>query len=230
MNIHNKMLERNLSANNISQANYIILIIVIFEVLAFGGCVSTAQLCYEQGIAYSNSGQNEMAIAKFSKAIECNPNLSAAYFRRSISYSKIGQYSLAMADEDKTIQLDPEHAIAYCNRGVSHMLNKNYDAAITDFTRSIELNADLDVAYYERGWARYLKAKYDTGFQYEGSQNETTDELGKPTFDPDKHSLAWQDYYGPMYKAARADFQMVVKLSKDLELVTLSKCMLEKQF
>ena len=53
------------------------------------------------------SGSLDKAIEQFSKAIEMNPNYSAAYGNRGSAYSLIGQNSRALEDLDRAILIGP---------------------------------------------------------------------------------------------------------------------------
>ena len=57
------------------------------------------------------------AIADFTKALELDPDLVAAYNFRGKAYSDQRKFDEAIADFTKAIELDAEYAIAYYNRG-----------------------------------------------------------------------------------------------------------------
>ena len=61
-----------------------------------------------RGIAYSENGDQDKAIAEFSKAIALKPDFADAYNNRGIAYGEKGEYDLAIEDYNKTIQLRPQ--------------------------------------------------------------------------------------------------------------------------
>ena len=57
-------------------------------------------------IAYSSTGEIQLAMANYGKAIELNPTYSLAYRNRGSAYLLGGELELAIADLDRTIELD----------------------------------------------------------------------------------------------------------------------------
>lgn len=78
----------------------------------------------------------EDAIINFTKAIEINPKLSNAYFKRGIDINYI--------------------------QGIILNYLKREQEAIIDFTKSIEIDPNLPDAYYNRG--RYFSNYQDLHF------------------------------------------------------------------
>ena len=105
-----------------------------------------------RGIAYSENGDQDRAIATFSKAIELKPDFAEAYNNRGIAYGEKGEYNLAIEDYNKTIQLKPNRAEAYNNRGAAYINKGEIDRAIKDCSKAIELNSDFAKAYTIAAW------------------------------------------------------------------------------
>lgn len=97
----------------------------------------------------------------YSKAIELNPNLAAAYCSRGNAYSNKGEYDKAFKDYDKAIELNPNYAEAYHNRGNAYKFKGELDKAIMDYNTAIKLNPNYAPAYYNRGIAYDDKGEYD---------------------------------------------------------------------
>jgi len=93
-----------------------------------------------RGTAYFNKGQNDSAIADYSKAIELG--CVGAYYNRGLAYMKKAQNDLAIADFSKTIELDPKYANAYYNRGVAYSSNGQNDLAKADYTKTLQLTTN----------------------------------------------------------------------------------------
>ena len=100
-------------------------------------------------------------ISNYSKAINLNPNYSAAYINRGIAFDDKLNYDRALEDYDKAIEIDPNYAPAYTNRGVTYGHKSNYEQAIKDYNKAIELDSKYAEAYYNRGTTYYDKKDYD---------------------------------------------------------------------
>ena len=62
-------------------------------------------------------GKYEEAIVYYNKAIELNPNNSAAYNDRGFTKYYLGQYEDSIKDFNKVIELTPNYTNAYYDRG-----------------------------------------------------------------------------------------------------------------
>ncbi len=105
----------------------------------------------EQGVAYMQNGQLDAAIDEFNKAIDIDPNVSAAYLYRGIAYAGQDRLSEAVADYTRAIDLDPDDPTAYLYRGSIFAQQGDLEAALADFTSVIERDPDNALAYYLRG-------------------------------------------------------------------------------
>lgn len=66
-----------------------------------------------QGIKLLEQGDYQEAIAYFTKAIENNPKLVAAYYNRAIARHQLQEYQRAIANFTKVIQFNPSDAKSY---------------------------------------------------------------------------------------------------------------------
>jgi tetratricopeptide (TPR) repeat protein len=122
----------------------------------------SARHYFKLGVAKSNSGDFNGAIANFERAIslqersanELNPKLMEAYYNRATAKFYLGRKQEAVADYDLAIALDPKFSMAYNNRGNTKKDLGQLPAAIKDFDRAIALNPKNDKAYYNRGSAK----------------------------------------------------------------------------
>ena len=108
-------------------------------------------------------------IAKYTKAIELNPNDIRAYNNRAIAYFKKGGYDLAISDFNRVIELNPAYDLVYVNRGSAYQAIGHYDNAIADFTTAAGLNPKNSMAYNNRGFCYLLM----------GNLNEAEKDIGK---------------------------------------------------
>ncbi|MBY0526205.1 MAG: tetratricopeptide repeat protein [Gemmataceae bacterium] len=112
-----------------------------------------------RGMAYRQQGDYEHAIAAFTRALQIDPNLTAAHIKRGNVYSDRGDYDRAMADYTAALKLDPKMALAYLNRGLAHAKKGEFDAVIADCTAAIDLDPKLAAAYFIRGTAYSSKGE-----------------------------------------------------------------------
>src|SRR5262245_15700992 len=68
---------------------------------------------YARAGAYKTKGDNDQAIADYTKAIKGNSHYVDAYAARGIVYQIIGKNDDAIADYSKAIEIDPRYANAY---------------------------------------------------------------------------------------------------------------------
>ena len=118
-----------------------------------------------RGITYSENGDQDKAIATFSKVIELNPKLADAYNNRGVAYNIKGDFDRAIQDFNKAMQLHPDHANAYNNRGNAYSEKGDFDRAIEDYNKAIELNPDDAKAYNNRGIAYSEKGDFDRAIE-----------------------------------------------------------------
>ena len=114
-----------------------------------------------RGLAYSERGNLEGAIADFNEAIDLNPDLAKAYNNRGVAYFGRGNLEGAIADYNEAIRLNPDDADAYNNRGVAYSKQGNLEGAIADFQIAIDLNPYFAQAYLNRGLAYFSQRNLD---------------------------------------------------------------------
>jgi len=105
-----------------------------------------------RGVAYTDLGQYQRAIADYTEAIRLKPDdADEAYYNRGFAYDKLGQYQRAIADYNKAIRLRPDYARAYSNRGSVYQELGQLQRAIKDYNQAIRLKPDYPDTYYNRG-------------------------------------------------------------------------------
>ena len=106
---------------------------------------------FAEGNTMLEDGENEAAIALFTKALEMDPQSSSAYNARGVAYLRMWRSGSALEDFDKAIELAPRSAKFYANRSLALSDKEEYSRAITDITKAIELEPKSAKWYRDRG-------------------------------------------------------------------------------
>jgi tetratricopeptide (TPR) repeat protein len=128
------------------------------------GSASVETRCWaytNRGIAWTNKGEIDRAIADYSESIRINPKFSAPYHNRASLLKDKQQYDRAIADYDEAINLDPKYAPSFNGRADAWEIKGEHDRAIADYSHAIGLDPKYDVAYSARGDAWNSKGDYD---------------------------------------------------------------------
>jgi hypothetical protein len=106
----------------------------------------TATNHLNQGVSLYESGKYEEAVAEYTKAIELDPKLAAAYYNRGLAYFKMKQYDSALADFNKTLELNPKSSTAWVGRGISLEGLGKYKEALEAYNKALELDPNDQTA------------------------------------------------------------------------------------
>lgn len=125
---------------------------------------------HERGLTRAKLKDFIGAIKDFTHAIQLNPKLTDAYYRRglalSVSNPRSFSYKLAIEDFTKVIQLNPEYTTAYFARGnlrnYIRSIQSEKQRVIQDFTSVIHLNSKSAEAYYYRGYLHNNGIKFSS--------------------------------------------------------------------
>jgi tetratricopeptide (TPR) repeat protein len=113
------------------------------------------------GTAALEAGDYSEAEAKFSQAIELQPDSIFCYHGRALSRLRMQQYEAAIADLTEVLQRSSEDVRAFANRGSAyHALGKTRNAMI-DYNRAIALQPDYDIAFVNRGSLHFDLGNYE---------------------------------------------------------------------
>jgi tetratricopeptide (TPR) repeat protein len=133
----------------------ILILIAFITVPAWG---YDAAYFYKLGI---ESTMANIKINYFTRAIELNPALSAAYEERGMLYYFQEHYTKMTRDFLKVTKLSPDNANGFTMLGVAYFKKKDYDSALSNLTQAIELSPDLAKPYGYRAEAYRLKGMLD---------------------------------------------------------------------
>ena len=111
----------------------------------------------EDAMDYFNLGLEGSITRKkieyFTKALELNPKLTAAYEQRGLLYYFQGKYERVIQDYQTYLELSPEKAEAYRMLGLGYLKSGIYEPAIASFTRAVELEPKHPAGYAYRAEA-----------------------------------------------------------------------------
>ncbi len=112
-----------------------------------------AESYLDEGNVYFNVGQYNLAIDRYTRALENDPGLTAGYYNRANARTRTGEYEHALADYDEALKLQPEDADALNNRGMLHLYRANYAAALVDFNAALAGDPNDTTVMVNRGLA-----------------------------------------------------------------------------
>jgi len=86
-----------------------------------------------------DQGDDNRAIADYSRAIDLNPDYAAAFNNRAYTYMTMQDYAMALPDLDRAIDLRPNYVNALLNRGDIYNFYYQVDRAraIADYDRAL---------------------------------------------------------------------------------------------
>jgi len=81
----------------------------------------------------SDLAEHELAVNDFTRAIELDPDYTAAYFHRGVLYwRELRNGYRAIRDLTHVLELKPQWAEALFNRAMAHQIRGDHDKAIVD--------------------------------------------------------------------------------------------------
>jgi tetratricopeptide (TPR) repeat protein len=138
--------------------------VVIFFICLIAGPAwgYDASYFYKLGL---DSNLANTKINYFTRAIELDPALSAAYEERGMLYYFQEHYTKVIRDFLKVTKLSPDNANGYAILGVAYFKKKDYRLAVSNLTRAIKLKPGLAKPYGYRAEAYRLMGMLDLAIQ-----------------------------------------------------------------
>ena len=90
----------------------------------------TAASYLDEGNVYFNVGQYELAIERYTRALEERPGIPAALYNRATAHTRLGQFDAALADYGRTLELTPVDIDALNNRGMLRLYRSEPEEAL----------------------------------------------------------------------------------------------------
>jgi hypothetical protein len=110
----------------------------------------TADTENQQGIAFANDHQYDMAIASFNRGLQLSPARADLYNNRGAMYANKGDARRAIIDYDQAIRLNSNYTEAFENRGNAYSQLGDYSHSVADYDRALALNPNLTGAVGNR--------------------------------------------------------------------------------
>ena len=102
-----------------------------------------------RGIAYSKTGEQDLAIKDFTKAIQLEPNYAPAYDNRGAVLGIKSEHALAIQDFTQAIQLKPR-ALSYYNRGQAWLFLQEWEKATTDLIAAKDMGEEIGILFFNK--------------------------------------------------------------------------------
>jgi tetratricopeptide (TPR) repeat protein len=116
------------------------------------------EFLFNNGINYLVADK-EVAIEQFTKAIELDPDFSAAYFYRGVAEFKLGRYENSIEDFNKVNELDTAVRVIHAYKGFAYRQLGESEKSLAAF--SIYTSTDKDLSALDYGLIG--KAKMEVG-------------------------------------------------------------------
>jgi len=108
-----------------------------------------AEAEYQSAMQFLQPGKFQLAVPKFTRAIEIHP-MAKAYLERGVAYRAMNENGPALADFEKALDLDPNLARAYSGLGSIYRDRGDRGRALEYYAKSIAISTNVD-ALFERG-------------------------------------------------------------------------------
>jgi tetratricopeptide (TPR) repeat protein len=91
------------------------------------------------GAGFIAQGRMEEAAGEFRRALELDPQYTAAQLNLAYTYDRLGRVEVAIAAYKRSLELDPRSAYAYNNLGVLYDKGGEYDQAIEAYEQALRI-------------------------------------------------------------------------------------------
>lgn len=121
-----------------------------------------AAAIYSRGVAERMQGELVPAIKSFTEALELNPELGDAYFRRGICFHKLGEDKMAILDFERAAHIPPYDDPRYnLWAGLTYAKMGEYHKALRSYGDAIAASDRYTPAYYNRGLTYMMLGDYE---------------------------------------------------------------------
>lgn len=124
-----------------------------------GGDAVTAHVL--RGVAHSNRGEWDQAIADYDVALRLDQKSVVAHTNKGNALAQKGLSSDAIAEYDKALSLDPNYVNAYIGRGNAHADLRNYTQGLNDLDTALKLDPANLIALQTRAYTYFRANQID---------------------------------------------------------------------
>jgi len=166
-----------------------------------------------RGLAYSNRGQLELAMADYNKALSLDPMHVGAYVNRGAMHVEKNEFNEAVSDYETSLKLNANFQ-AFYNLGNIYRKLKKYDLALDHYTKAIEVQPRREEVYNNRGVVFLNLGEYEKAYN-DFSKGMSLNPLHHESYNNRGFALSLMG----KYDMAIRDFEMALKLKPDYMLV-----------
>jgi tetratricopeptide (TPR) repeat protein len=113
----------------------------------------TCSAYLHRGQLHYSLGQEEDAIADFTRALELDPTNEDVYLARSVALQTNGQLARARADLDRVIELVPHFGTGWSNRACLRIEQSDFEGALSDAREALKRNPYEPFAHFNAAQA-----------------------------------------------------------------------------
>ena len=124
------------------------------------------EILYYQGAANKALGKIDIAIQKYFKAIELDPEKAAAHLELSSCYIKNEDYSLAELHAGRALDLDPAMIDAYLNLAIIALAKEQPKVAKDYLNKALSSGLNNSSLYTELGNVSFIMEDYNDAEKY----------------------------------------------------------------
>lgn len=167
---------------------------------------------YKAGINLSTAEKYEESIAEFKKAVDIEPNFTAAYIYLGSIFYKLGKPEDADENFLKATGIEQNNADIYYNWGNAAFTFGNYKKAIEKFQKVVDLEPTYQEVYFYWGKALYLLDRYE----------EAIEQFGKAIQSNPNHAEAYNIWGYTLcvlgqYREAIEQFEKAIEFKQNYE-------------
>jgi lipopolysaccharide biosynthesis regulator YciM len=144
----------------------LLLLPITFLLCTFAIAQETIEKYVEEGVAYHDAGQYDLAIDAYRKALALDENSAVANYEIGLTYMYAKQYDNSLKHANKVIELNGQYLIpAYVTKGNCLDALGNSDEAIKTYNNALKkLGADY-MLYYNLALTQYNKGDHTKATQ-----------------------------------------------------------------
>jgi len=121
----------------------------------FGMAISAqpgdAELHFERGNVFSDSGRHTEAVADYQRALALKPDYPEAHYRLGLAWRDQDRFTEAAASYHRALELRPGYVEVWNNLGAVQQLTGQFDEALASYRRALDLGPRMSQPYLNLG-------------------------------------------------------------------------------